>query len=64
MESLFGCAKGVIRVRCGYTGGTKVNPTYYELGDHTEAVDVDFDPKVTEYKVRVEYCWELLMKSQ
>lgn len=27
----------------GYTGGLKVNPTYYQLGDHTEALEIDYD---------------------
>ena len=34
----FGCAKGVIRTRVGYAGGSKKNPTYYSLGDHTETI--------------------------
>ena len=37
-EAQFGCAKGVIRTRVGYAGGSKKNPTYYSLGDHTETI--------------------------
>ncbi|MBN2081375.1 peptide-methionine (S)-S-oxide reductase [bacterium] len=40
---------GVIRTRVGYTGGTTADPTYHSLGDHTEAVQVDFDPTVVSY---------------
>jgi peptide-methionine (S)-S-oxide reductase len=28
----------------GYTGGSKRNPSYYNLGDHSEAIQVDYDP--------------------
>jgi peptide-methionine (S)-S-oxide reductase len=28
----------------GYCGGRKVGPTYYDLGDHTEALELDYDP--------------------
>ncbi len=28
----------------GYAGGTKENPTYRDLGDHTETIQIDFDP--------------------
>lgn len=33
----------------GYTGGTTLNPTYHQLGDHSETVQVDFDPLVISY---------------
>jgi methionine-S-sulfoxide reductase len=34
----------------GYAGGGKLSPTYNDLGDHTEAVQVDFDPAQTSYE--------------
>ncbi|NIP94985.1 MAG: peptide-methionine (S)-S-oxide reductase, partial [Akkermansiaceae bacterium] len=36
----------MLRTRVGYCGGTKENPTYRSLGDHTEAIAIDFDPTV------------------
>jgi peptide-methionine (S)-S-oxide reductase len=39
----------VIRTRVGYTGGNKENPVYYALGDHTESIEVDYDPSVISY---------------
>jgi peptide-methionine (S)-S-oxide reductase len=33
----------------GYTGGEKENPTYRSLGDHTEAIQVEFDPEAVTY---------------
>lgn len=40
----FGALDGVVRVRVGYAGGTTSDPTYHDLGDHTEVVQVDYDP--------------------
>jgi len=38
-----------VRTRVGYTGGTKKNPTYHSLGDHTETIQIDFDPEKISY---------------
>jgi peptide-methionine (S)-S-oxide reductase len=42
----------------GYTGGTRVNPTYHALGDHSEAVEVDYDPSVVSYAELLEIFWK------
>lgn len=39
----------MIRTRVGYAGGTKAHPTYYNMGDHSETVQVDFDPTVVTF---------------
>ncbi|CAH1779891.1 unnamed protein product [Owenia fusiformis] len=57
-KAQFGCAPGVIRTRVGYTGGTTKFPTYRNLGDHTETVDIDFDPDVTSYEKLLEKFWK------
>jgi methionine-S-sulfoxide reductase len=41
----------------GYSGGTKKNPTYHSLGDHTETVQVDFDPAKVSYARLLEIFW-------
>lgn len=46
------------RTRVGYSGGTKENPSYYNLGDHTETLEVDFDPKVISYRELSKIYWE------
>ena len=56
-EAQFGCAKGVVRTRVGYAGGTKVNPSYYKLGDHTETVDIDYNPEETTYEKMLHMFW-------
>lgn len=47
----------MVRTRVGYTGGTTKNPTYHDLGDHTETVELDFDPAVTSYERLLEAFW-------
>ena len=46
-DARFGAMDGVIRTRAGYAGGTKRDPSYHSLGDHTEVVHVEFDPALT-----------------
>lgn len=46
--------KGVIKATSGYTGGTKENPTYEEVGTeqtgHAEAVQVIYDPNTISFE--------------
>lgn len=39
----------MIRTRVGYSGGAAISPTYHEIGDHSEALEIDFDPSVITY---------------
>jgi len=48
----------VLRVRVGYCGGVKEHPSYYDLGDHTEAVSIDFDPEVISYEEILDQFWD------
>ena len=36
--------------RVGYAGGTTKDPTYYKMGNHTEVVDIFYDPKLTSFE--------------
>jgi methionine-S-sulfoxide reductase len=47
----------VVRTRVGYTGGTTKNPTYYRLGDHTETLQLDFDPSQVTYQKLLDIFW-------
>ena len=40
----------MIRTRVGYSGGKSSNPTYRSIGDHSEAIQIDFDPNVISYE--------------
>lgn len=48
-DAQFGAMAGVVRTRVGYAGGTKPDPTYHALGDHTEVVQIDYDPDEVRY---------------
>jgi methionine-S-sulfoxide reductase len=47
----------VLRTRVGYAGGKKEKPTYRSLGDHTEAIQIEFDPKVVTFERLLEVFW-------
>jgi len=57
-DSRFGSIEGVIRTRVGYAGGATSNPTYYNLGDHSETVQLDFDPTKISYEELLEVFWD------
>ena len=52
---------GVIKVTSGYTGGTKVHPTYEEVSDgitgHRESVEVVYDPRKVTYPQLLDTFW-------
>ena len=56
-DAIFGVLPGVVRTRVGYAGGTTATPTYHDLGDHTEAVQVDYDPATLTYDQILEKVW-------
>jgi len=47
----------VLKTLSGYAGGDKNDPTYRSIGDHTEAVMVEYDPDVIIYKELLEEFW-------
>lgn len=42
----------------GYAGGTTTNPGYHDLGDHSETVQIDFDPSRISYKELLDIFWK------
>ena len=58
-DAQFGGLPGVVRTRVGYTGGRKANPTYRSLGNHTETVEVDFDPSIISYEQLLIHFWSM-----
>ncbi len=46
-----------MRTRVGYAGGEKDDPTYQHMGDHTETLQIDYDPRVVSYENLLEIYW-------
>ena len=61
MEPPFEKLDGVKAVISGYTGGSKVNPTYEEVSSgstgHVEAVEVIYDPAKVSYQKLLDVFW-------
>jgi len=41
----------------GYCGGTLKDPTYHNLGDHSESIQIDFDPAKLTYDQILDRIW-------
>ncbi|XP_030571013.1 peptide methionine sulfoxide reductase isoform X6 [Drosophila novamexicana] len=52
-ESLYGATRGVLRTTVGYAGGSSELPT----GDHTEVLEIDYDPTVISFKELLDLFW-------
>ncbi len=48
----------MIRTRVGYAGGQMDAPNYSNMGDHTETVQVDYDPERITYAQLLDIFWE------
>ena len=61
VESDFDHVPGVLETISGYTGGTVVNPTYYQVSaggtGHAEALQVVYDPGKVTYAQLLDYFW-------
>lgn len=47
-----------MRTRVGYAGGTTADPTYRRIGDHSESIQIDFDPDLITYDELLKVFWE------
>lgn len=56
-DALFGALDGVVRTRVGYAGGTTPAPTYDDIGDHIEAVQVEYDSSALGYDRLLDCFW-------
>lgn len=56
-EAAFGCHNGVVRTTVGYAGGSKTNPEYRSLGDHAESIQVEYDPKLINFRQLLDVFW-------
>ena len=58
MESRFGIIEGVIRTRVGYAGGVEPHPDYHHIKDHTETVQIDYDPRRITFSRLLDVFWQ------
>ncbi|WP_235338434.1 peptide-methionine (S)-S-oxide reductase MsrA [Paenibacillus wulumuqiensis] len=56
-EALFGYLAGVLHTRTGYAGGTTQSPVYRQLGDHSETIEIVFDPSIITLEQLLELFW-------
>lgn len=60
-EAIFKQIKGVKSLTPGYTGGILGNPSYEEVctgkSGHAEAVQIEFDPKMTSFEKILDIFW-------
>jgi peptide-methionine (S)-S-oxide reductase len=47
----------VVRTRVGYAGGTTENPTYHSLGNHTETIQIEYDPTRISHEELLDVFW-------
>ena len=48
----------MIKTRVGYAGGTNNNPVYFDLGDHAETVQIEYDPTIITYEDLLDVFWD------
>jgi len=47
----------VVRTRVGYCGGTLKDPSYHNMGDHSESIQVDYDPTKLTFGQMLDRIW-------
>jgi len=50
--------RGVLRTKVGFSGGSTPSPTYRTIGDHTETVEIEFDPTKISYAELLQLFWQ------
>jgi peptide-methionine (S)-S-oxide reductase len=58
VEHHFSRLPGVISTRVGYSGGTKSDPTYQDIGDHSESIEIQYDSGVISYATLLKHFWD------
>jgi peptide-methionine (S)-S-oxide reductase len=58
MQELIRKQPGVVSTRVGYTGGDVPNATYRNHGTHAEAIEIVYDPAVTDFRAILEFFFQ------
>lgn len=59
MQELIRSLPGVVATRVGYSGDDMPAPTYRNHGNHAEAIEITYDPTVTDYRNLLEYFFQI-----
>tara|TARA_B100000686_G_C16777962_1_gene969832 strand:- start:2147 stop:2656 length:510 start_codon:yes stop_codon:yes gene_type:complete len=59
MQELFRHIPGVVATRCGYTGGETPQATYYNHGNHAEAIEIVYKPDKTSFRILLEFFFQI-----
>ncbi len=57
-DKFFSDLEGVVEVTVGYSGGDKENPTYHDLGNHSETVQIIYDQEKITYEQLLSHFWQ------
>ena len=63
VEATFGALDGVVRTTVGFAGGQSSAPTYAAVGNHAEAVRVEYDPARLRYGALLDRFWSVFDPS-
>ena len=68
MQSEFDVLNGILSTTVGYTGGTKLDPTYEEVSSgttgHAEAIQIAYDPSKVNYEQLLDIFWSNIDPTQ
>lgn len=59
LEDLIREQKGVINTEVGYAGGKNDNPTYENHPGHAEAVEIEYDDEVLDYRHLLDFFFQI-----
>ncbi|MGW0302394.1 peptide-methionine (S)-S-oxide reductase MsrA [Streptomyces anthocyanicus] len=59
MQELIRALPGVVGTRVGYSGDDMPEPTYHDHGNHAEAIEIVYDPALTDYRTVLEYFFQI-----
>ncbi|MBY0310263.1 peptide-methionine (S)-S-oxide reductase MsrA [Patescibacteria group bacterium] len=59
LENLLRNQPGVVSTEAGYAGGMNDNPTYESHPGHAEAVEITYDPNVTDFKHLLDFFFQI-----
>lgn len=59
MQDLIRERDGVVSTLVGYTGGENENPTYEHHPGHAEAIEIEYDPDIIEYRELLDFFFQI-----